>query len=79
VSPLPGMPSPPGTPPSPLGEPEGNKNFEIEGILSRCVYMHSSLPNTQCFNHNAFAQHSRCDKDFISDLLSTLSTVWKYC
>jgi hypothetical protein len=78
VSPLPGMPSAPGSPPSPLGEYERYQHFEIEGILSRCVYMHSSLPNTECLNHIAFAQHCRCDKDFISDLPSILSTVWKY-
>jgi hypothetical protein len=70
---------PPGTPPAPPGDAEGNERDEIEGIPSSCVYMHSPLPNTQFFNHNAFAKESKRDKDFIPDLLSTLSAVWKYC
>jgi len=59
VAPVPGMrsllrsPSPSGTPPAPSGDTEGNASYEIEGMLSRCVYMHSPLPNTQFFNHNA--------------------------
>jgi len=69
---------PPGTPPAPPGDTEGNERDEIEGMPSRCVYMHSPLPNTQLFNHNAFAKESKRDKDFIPDLLSTLSAVWKY-
>jgi Ni,Fe-hydrogenase I large subunit len=45
---------------------------------SRCVYMHSPLPNTQFFNHNAFAKERKRNKAFIPDLLSTLSAAWKY-
>jgi hypothetical protein len=73
AAPLPGRPSPPGTPPAPPGDTEGHESYEIEGMPSRCVYMHSPLPNTQFFNHNAFAKDSKRDKDFIPDLLSTLS------
>jgi hypothetical protein len=40
--------------------------------------MHSPFPNTQFFNHNAFAKDNKHDKDFISDLLSTLSAEGKY-
>ena len=69
---------PPGTPPVPPGDAEGNERDEIQGMPSSCVYMHSSLPNTQCFNHNAFAKESKRDKDCIPDLLSTLSAAWKY-
>jgi len=69
---------PPGTPPAPSGDAEGNERDDIEGMSSRCVYMHSPLANTQFFNHNAFAKESKCDKDFIPDLLSTLSAAWKY-
>jgi len=76
---LPGWPSPPRTPPSPPGDTEGNKIYEIEGMPSRCVYMHSPLPNTQLFNHNAFFKDSKCDKDYIPDLLSTRFARWKYC
>jgi hypothetical protein len=65
-------------PPAPLGNAVGNESYEIEGMPSRCVYMHSLLPNTQIFNHNAFAKESKHNKDFIEDLLSTLSAAWKY-
>jgi len=40
--------------------------------------MHSPLPNTQFFNHNEFAKDYQRDKDFIPDLLRTLSAAWKY-
>jgi hypothetical protein len=69
----------PRTPPAPPGDAEGNERDEIEGMTSKCVYMHSPLQNTQFFNHNVFAKESKRDKDFIPDLLSTLSTAWKYC
>ena len=69
---------PPGTPPAPQGDAEGNDSYETEGMPSRCVYMHSLLPNTQFFNHNAFAKESKRNKDFIPYLLSTLSAAWKY-
>jgi len=71
--------SPPGTPPAPPGDAVGNDSYEIEGMPSRCEYMHSPLPNTQFFNHIAFAKESKRDKDVIPDLLSTLSAAWKYC
>jgi hypothetical protein len=60
------------------GDAEGDESYEIEGMPSRCVYMHSPLPNTQFFHHNVFAKDSKCDKDFIPDVLSTLSAAWKY-
>jgi len=69
---------PPGTPPAPPGDAEGNESYDIEGMPSRCVYMHSLLPNTQFFNHNAFAKESKRDKHYNPDLLSTLSAAWKY-
>jgi hypothetical protein len=78
AAPLLGRPSPPGTPPAPPGDTEGNESYEIEGRPSSCVYMHSPRPNTQFFNHNTFAKDSKRDKDFIPDLLSTPSAVWKY-
>jgi hypothetical protein len=46
---------------------------------SRCVYTHSPLPITQFFNHNAYANNRKRDKDFIPDLLSTLSAACGYC
>jgi len=71
-------PPPPGTPPAPPGDAEGNESYEIEGMPSRCVYMHSPLPNTEFFNHNAFAKESKHDKDYNPDLLCTLSAARKY-
>jgi hypothetical protein len=52
---------PPRTPPAPPGDSDGNESYEIEGMPSRCVYMHSPLPNTQFLNHNAFAKESKRD------------------
>jgi hypothetical protein len=72
-------PSAPGTPSAPPGDAEGNESYEIDGMPSSSLYMHSPLPNTQFFNRNAFTKDSKCDKDFIPDLLSTLSAVCKYC
>jgi hypothetical protein len=69
---------PPGTPPAPPGDTHGTECIETEVMPSRCVYMHSPLPNTQFFNHNAFAKDSKRDKDNIPDLLSTQSAAWKY-
>jgi hypothetical protein len=74
--PLPAAP-PPGIPPAPPRDAVGKESYEMEGMPSRCVYMHSPLPNTRFFNNNAFAKESKCDKDCIPDLLSTLSAAWK--
>jgi hypothetical protein len=62
-----------GTPHAPAGDTDRNESYEIDGMPSRCVYIHSPLPNTQLFNHNAYAKDSTHDREFISDLLSTLS------
>jgi len=78
AAPLPGRPSPPGTPSAAPGDAEGNESYELEGMISSCVYMLSPLPNTQFFNHNVFANNSKHDKDFCPNLLSTLSASWKY-
>jgi hypothetical protein len=72
------MEPPTGTPPASPGDHEGNESYEIEGMPSMCVCMHYPLPNTQFFNDNAFAKDSKRDKDFIPDLLRSLSAAWKY-
>jgi len=72
VSPLPGM-SPP-----PPGDTDGNEIYQLECMPSRCVYIHSLHSIAQCFNHNAYGIDRKHDKDFIPDLLSTLSAAWKY-
>jgi len=59
AAPVPGRPTPPVTPAALPGDAEGNESYEIEGMPSRCVYMHSPLPNTQFFNHNAFGKDSK--------------------
>jgi len=78
AAPPPRMPPSPGRPPALSGDTDGNESYEIEGMPSRCVYTHSPLPNTQFVNHNAYAKDSKRDKHSIPDLLSTLSTAWKY-
>jgi hypothetical protein len=70
---------PPGTPPAPPGHSEATDSYVIDGMPSRCVYMHSPLANPQFFNHNAFAKDRKDNKDCVPDLLSTLSAAWKYC
>ena len=52
---------PPGTPPAPPCDAEGNESYEVEGMSSSCVYMHSPFLNTQLSNHNAYAKDSECD------------------
>jgi len=74
-----GTPPPPGMPPAPPGETDRHESYEIEGMPSRCVYIHSPHPNTLFFNLNTYAMNSKPDTDFIPDLLSTLSAAWKYC
>jgi len=73
-----GTPPPPWMPPAPPGESVGTQSYEIQGMPSRWVYIHSPLPNTRFFNHNAYAKDSRHDKDVIPDWLSTLSAAWQY-
>jgi hypothetical protein len=65
-------------PPLPPGDTDGKESYEMERMTSGCVYTHSLLPKTQFLNPNAYAKDSKRDKDFIPDLLSTLSAVWKY-
>jgi len=78
AAPPPERPPPPRTPPAPPGVTDRYESYEIEGMPSKCVYLHSSHPNTEFFNHNAYAKDSKRDKDLIPDLLSTLSAAWKY-
>jgi len=47
VAASPGTPPLPRTPPVPPSDTEGSESDEIEGMPSRCVYIHSPLPNTQ--------------------------------
>jgi len=77
AAPSPERPPAPGTPPAPPVDAGGNGHYHIEGMPSKCVYLHSPFPNTQFFNHNAYAKDSKCDTPFIPDLLSTLSAAWK--
>ena len=78
VAPLSGRPSPPGTPPAPPGDAERIESYEIDSMPFSCLYMHSPLPNTQFFNHNAFAKNSKHDNYCIPDLLSTPFAAWRY-
>jgi len=70
AAPVPGTPSSPGTPAVAQGDTEGNESYEMEGMPSKRVYMHSLHPNTQFFNHTVFAKDSKRDTEFIPDLLN---------
>jgi hypothetical protein len=61
VAPLLSRPPPLATPPAPPGGSDGHDSYQIEGMPSRCVYIHSRYPNTQFFNHNAYAKDSKRD------------------
>jgi hypothetical protein len=61
AAPPPGTLPPPGTPCAPLGDSDGHESYEIEGMPSLCVYIHSSHPNPPFFNHNTYAKDSKCD------------------
>jgi hypothetical protein len=78
VPPPSGTPPPPGTQPVLPCDTDWNESYEVEGMPSMCVYIHSPLPNTQLVNHTAYAKHSKHNKQFIPDFVSTLSAVWKY-
>jgi len=67
--PPPGPPWPK-TPAVPPGDSERNHSTVIEGPPPGYVYIHTPLRNAQFFNHNAYAQYRKCDKDFIPDLLT---------
>jgi hypothetical protein len=47
VAPLPVWQSLPGKPSALPGDTQGNESYEIKGMPSRCVFMHSPLPITQ--------------------------------
>jgi len=79
AAPPPDWPPLPGTPSAPPGDTDGRESYDIEGMPSNCVYLYSPHPNTWFFNQNAYAKDSKRDKDFIPDLLSTLSAACKYC
>ena len=79
AAPLAGTPPPPRMPPVASGDTDWNESYEIEGMPSRWVYIHSPHSNTQFCNHNAYAKDSKRDKDFIPNLLSTLSAAWQFC
>jgi len=59
AAPPPGTPPQSGTPCVPPGDSDGHESYEIEGMPSLCVYIHSSHPNTPFFNHNAYAKDSK--------------------
>ena len=64
------VPPRPKTPPAPPGDTEQNQSTEIEGAPPGYVYIHTSLPNAQFFNHDAYAKDRKHNKDFIPDLLT---------
>jgi hypothetical protein len=68
----PPRPTPPGPPtqPSPPGDSDQHASTEIKGAPTEYVYIHTPLPNTQFFNHDAYAKDLKPDNDSIPDLLT---------
>jgi len=78
AAPPPWPPPRPPTPPVPPSDTDGNESYEIVGMPSSCVYIHCLHSTIRFFNHNAYPKDCKRDKDFIPDLLITLSAAWKY-
>jgi hypothetical protein len=78
AAPPPGLPYPPRMLPARPGDSDAFGCYKLDGEPFWCVYVHSVLPKTQIFNYNTYAKDSKRNTDFIPDLLSTLSAVWKY-
>lgn len=53
-------PPPPQTPPAPPGDSEATQSSQIEGVPPRYVYIHTSLSNSQCFDHDVYAMDCKC-------------------
>jgi len=64
------VPPRPKMPPAPPGDSGGNQSTEIEVLPPGYIYIHTPLPNAQCFNHDAYAKDCKPGKDFIPDLLT---------
>jgi len=73
--PPPGTQPSPGIPPAPPCVKVRTQSSEIEGMPSRCLYIHSPLPNTQCFYYNTYTMHWKHYNHFIPDLLCILSVL----
>jgi len=63
-------PQPPEMPPVPPSINEAAHLSEIEGVPPGYVYIHTSLPSAQFFNHDAYAKDRKRDKHFDPDLLT---------
>jgi len=68
------MPHPPETPLVPCGNNEAAHLSEIEGVPPGYVYIHTSLPTAEFFNHDAYAKDCKHGKDFDPDLLTDEET-----
>jgi len=64
------MPHPPAPPLVPPGNNESAHLSEIEGVPPGYVYIYTPLPSAQFFNHDAYPQDRKRDKDFDPDLLT---------
>ena len=73
--PTPGpKPHPPGPPLVPPGNNEVAYLSELEGVPPGYVYIHTSFPSAQFFNHDAYAKDRKRDKDFDPNLLTDEET-----
>jgi len=67
-------PHPPDTPLVPPGNNEAAHLSEIDGVPPGYVYIRTSLPSAQFFNHDAYAKDQKLDKQFDPDLLTAEGT-----
>jgi len=67
-------PQPPETQLVPPSNNEAAHLSEIEGVPPTYVYIHTSLPSAQFFNHDAYAKDCKRDKDVDPDLMSDEET-----
>lgn len=63
-------PPPPETPPAPPGNSERSQSSKIAGVLPRYVYIHTVLPSTRLFNHDADAQDHKTNTECMTNLLT---------
>jgi len=61
-------------PPAPPGDNEGAHGSAIDGVAAGYAYLHAPPPNTQFLNLDAYAKHSKHDKDCIPDLRTDQGT-----
>jgi hypothetical protein len=69
-----GAPSPDHAPPAPATDTDGYECSKSNGIPPGYVYIHTSLPNAQLSNPDAYPKDHKCNNDFNTDLFTNEQT-----